>query len=333
MAQPTFSGLELNAGSGGGAILHDVVDSKVAQVVLQAFSTGDGTLNVVMSDAPLPVTDAAVLAKLGTSIAVTGTFWQATQPISAAALPLPAGASTSAKQDTGNASLASIDGKVTACNTGAVVISSGVLTTVSAVTAITNALPAGDNNIGNVDIVTLPAANLGQQAMAASLSVVPASNVTDETYIGDIKFGEALPAGTAEMGFVGAAAQSGYVYDGATKCTVKRFHAVTNTSGTAVIPAPTGTKKIRVLSMVIIGLSATPTNVYFESGTTGTDCFGTADGPIPVSVDADGNQIPGVQLGWNPGGWFEVADADEAMDIVLSAAQYVLVCGNYIEVA
>ena len=50
-----------------------------------------------------------------------------TQPVSAAALPLPAGASTSAKQDTGNSSLASIDGKLTACNTGAVVVSSSAL--------------------------------------------------------------------------------------------------------------------------------------------------------------------------------------------------------------
>lgn len=36
-----------------------------------------------------------------------------TQPISASALPLPALASTAAKQDTGNVSLASIDGKLT----------------------------------------------------------------------------------------------------------------------------------------------------------------------------------------------------------------------------
>jgi hypothetical protein len=36
-----------------------------------------------------------------------------TQPVSAASLPLPAGAATSAKQDTGNTSLASIDGKLT----------------------------------------------------------------------------------------------------------------------------------------------------------------------------------------------------------------------------
>lgn len=44
------------------------------------------------------------------SQAVTGTFWQATQPVSAASLPLPAGASTSAKQPAlGTAGSASAD--------------------------------------------------------------------------------------------------------------------------------------------------------------------------------------------------------------------------------
>src|SRR5207249_2083909 len=37
-----------------------------------------------------------------------------TQPVSAASLPLPSGAATSARQDTGNTSLASIDGKLPA---------------------------------------------------------------------------------------------------------------------------------------------------------------------------------------------------------------------------
>jgi hypothetical protein len=40
----------------------------------------------------------AVAPGTGTSFPVTGTFWQATQPVSAASLPLPAGAATSALQ-------------------------------------------------------------------------------------------------------------------------------------------------------------------------------------------------------------------------------------------
>jgi len=46
------------------------------------------------ADPATQTTLAAVLTKLNASVAVTGTFFQATQPISAAALPLPAGAST-----------------------------------------------------------------------------------------------------------------------------------------------------------------------------------------------------------------------------------------------
>lgn len=43
---------------------------------------------------------ASILSKLNSSIAVTGSFWQTTQPISASSLPLPSGASTSANQTT-----------------------------------------------------------------------------------------------------------------------------------------------------------------------------------------------------------------------------------------
>lgn len=94
-------------------------------------------------DTKLPAQGAALIAA---SIPVNIASDQ-TVPISAAALPLPSGAATSANQTTGNASLAtiagdttSIDGKITACNTGAVVISS--------------ALPAGSNNIGDVDVAS-----------------------------------------------------------------------------------------------------------------------------------------------------------------------------------
>lgn len=58
-------------------------------------------------------------------------------------------------------------------------------------------------DIGDVDIKEFPAGNLGQQLKAASLSVAPATDIVDATYIGDIKFGEELPAGTQLVGKVG----------------------------------------------------------------------------------------------------------------------------------
>jgi hypothetical protein len=46
--------------------------------------------------------------------------------------------------------------------------STGVIATVSAVTSITNALPAGTNNIGDVDVLTVPSDPFGANADAAS---------------------------------------------------------------------------------------------------------------------------------------------------------------------
>lgn len=66
-----------------------------------------GTLAVTQSTSPWIVNGS------GFTQPVSGTFFQATQPISAAALPLPSGASTSANQATEIASLASIDSKLT----------------------------------------------------------------------------------------------------------------------------------------------------------------------------------------------------------------------------
>jgi len=53
---------------------------------------GDVTVNNAAGAAAVNVQDG------GNSLTVDGTFWQATQPVSAAALPLPAGAATSALQ-------------------------------------------------------------------------------------------------------------------------------------------------------------------------------------------------------------------------------------------
>ena len=58
-----------------------------------------------------PLTDAQLRA---TAVPVSGTFFQATQPVSAASLPLPSGAATAANQTTGNTSLSNIDGKLPA---------------------------------------------------------------------------------------------------------------------------------------------------------------------------------------------------------------------------
>lgn len=80
-----------------------------------------------------------------------------TQPVSAASLPLPSGAATGAKQDTGNTSLGTVAGAVAGTEMQVDVVA---------------ALPAGTNNIGDVDVLTLPAlvagtANIGDVDIAS----------------------------------------------------------------------------------------------------------------------------------------------------------------------
>jgi hypothetical protein len=86
-----------------------------------------------------PLTDTQLRAS---AVPVSGTFFQATQPVSATALPLPSGASTSALQTTGNNSLSSINTKTPALgqalDTGSVpvVLTAAQLSTLTPLTSV-----------------------------------------------------------------------------------------------------------------------------------------------------------------------------------------------------
>ncbi len=108
--------------------------------------TGNSSLTSI--DAKIPALGQALAAASVPVILPAATITTLTPP---AAIT---GFATAANQTTELSSLASIDGKITAVNTGAVTIST--------------ALPAGDNNVGNVDIVTVPTDPFGANADAAS---------------------------------------------------------------------------------------------------------------------------------------------------------------------
>lgn len=98
-----------------------------------------------------------------------------TVPISVASLPLPSGAATSAKQDTQQTALDAIKTAIEILDN---VVSGGEaqVDIVGALPAGTNnigdvdiaSIAAGDNNIGNVDIVTVPTDPFGANADAAA---------------------------------------------------------------------------------------------------------------------------------------------------------------------
>lgn len=99
----------------------------------------------------LRVTIATDQVQLTNALKVDGSA--VTQPISAAALPLPTGASTAAAQATGNASLSSIDGKITAVNTGAVVVASSALPAGASTAAKQPAL--GTAGTASADVISI----------------------------------------------------------------------------------------------------------------------------------------------------------------------------------
>lgn len=199
----------------------DRVASVLARVPVLGQAVAGASVPVVLPAAQVAALTPFSTVTIGGSVATTGAFFQATQPVSALALPLPAGAST-------EATLAALSAKVTAVNTGAVVIS--------------GPLPAGANAIGGVTVSNFPAtqpvsnASLplptgasteatlaalsakvpaqGQALAAASVPVVltasqmtaltPVAGLTDaQLRATAVPVASALQAGTAVVGKVG----------------------------------------------------------------------------------------------------------------------------------
>lgn len=133
--------------------------------------TGLASINTLLG-APLTVGGTVNVGNFPVTQPVSGTFWQATQPVSAAALPLPSGAST-------EATLAAILAKLIvspateAKQDALIALFPATLTALSNFkVAIQEALPAGTNaigklaansgvDIGDVDVLSLPAIPAG----------------------------------------------------------------------------------------------------------------------------------------------------------------------------
>lgn len=126
-----------------GALLVAIQDSTG-----NALTATAGALNVTFaSGSSFELTDGTHTAAITAAGALKVDASATTQPISGtvsvSSSALPTGAATSANQTTANTSLASLDSKTTAVNTGAVTIST--------------ALPAGTNAIGSVSVSNFPA--------------------------------------------------------------------------------------------------------------------------------------------------------------------------------
>jgi hypothetical protein len=209
----------------------------------------------------------------------------ATQPISAASLPLPTGAAT-------EATLSTLNGKVTAVDTGAVTISTALPAGNNNIgdvdVASLPSIPAGTNNIGDVDVLTVPAPlNVsGGGAEATALRVTLANDSTGLVSVDDngasltVDVGTALPAGANNIGDVDV-------------LTLPSIPAGTNNIGDVdvlTVPAP--------LSTTGGGTEATALRVTLANDSTGV-----------VSVDDNG-----AALTVDNGGTFAVQDSEKVTD-------------------
>lgn len=231
----------------------------------------------------------------GTVAATQSGTWNVTNV--SGTVSLPTGAATAANQTTGNSSLSSIDGKITACNTGAVVISA--------------ALPAGTNNIGDVDVLSLPAitgtvtANAGTNlntsalalesggnlaAAAASLSVIDDwDDGSDRAKIVGAVAHDAAVAGNPVLNGVEARTSRatavangdvvrvvGDVYGRQIK--VNPFVTQTSSNGTPIttntntqaVAAPSAGSHLKIYRLYAQNSSATGTWLYWTEGSGGT---------------------------------------------------------------
>lgn len=248
-----------------------------------------------------PLTDAELRA---TAVPVSGTFWQATQPVSgtvaiSGTVTVGSHAVTNAGtfavqvDGAGLTALQSIDGKITACNTGAVVISSG---TITAVTSITNALPAGTNAIGK--LAANAGVTIGAVEIAAAQTLAAVTTVTTVTTCATVSTltGSNLAHGSVDSGNphkigvkASASLNGGTNVSGGQRTDLRGSVdgalyvrgipledivtatpvAITDGSSTSVIAAQGASVKIYVTEVIIANSSASNVTVDLRDGTAG----------------------------------------------------------------
>ncbi len=248
---------------------------------LSTIATNTPALGQALAAASVPVVlTAAQLTTLTplTTVGVTGTFWQATQPVSAASLPLPTGAAAAAKQPAlGTAGSASADvitvqgiasmtpllATVTFASAQAVTQSGTWTVAIAAAQtiAVTNAgtfavqatIGAGSNVIGHVivDSGVCQVTNAGTFAVQATLAaettkVIGTVNIASAQTVG-------LAAGSQVIGHV--------IVDSGNITTVSAVTAITN-----ALPAGTNLLGKTGIDQTTIGTTNGVTQVPCTTG-------------------------------------------------------------------
>ena len=196
--------------------------------------------------------------------------------------------------------------------------------------ALGAALPAGTNNIGDVDVASLPALPAGTNNIGDVDVVTLPSLPAGTNNIGDVDVASlpALPAGTNMIGRVAASLDLGNVLNGTAAAVIGRVTTIVTTASANTLHTPGSGKKARVLAMLITPLG-TANSAYVFLGTT-NDKLG--DSTNKIAFDKTGAAgLPGLLLPYNPVGWFEGA-ADEALKITPENTQPLLVLAQVVDI-
>lgn len=348
----------------------EIIDNAISGAEMQVDIVSMPT--VTIQDGGGTITVDGTVAISG-SVAVTGTFWQATQPVSiASAVPItdnsgsltvdaPVGTPAFVRLSDGSAAITTLPVSLASVPSHAVTNAGTFAVQVSSIAAGTNnigdvdvlslpALPAGSNNIGDVDVLTLPALPTGSNVIGA-VTQSGTWNVGTVTTVSAVTgITNALPAGTNAIGKLAAnsgvdigdvdvtsqparvrttdtisSADATDALMNGTTALVPKFAKISGAaSGDNVLVAAVTSKKIRVLSLFM--MSAGTVNAYIrDDAGTPINLIGDATNKLTL-VSGSGFVLP-----HNPLGWTETTSG-EGLQLNLSAAIGVAGCLSYVEV-
>jgi hypothetical protein len=208
--------------------------------------------------------------------------------------------------------------------TGTVTVGSHAVTNAGTFAVqVSSALPAGTNNIGDVDVLTVPSDPFGANADAASATGSISAKLrfiasTGIPITGTVTVGSHAVTNAGTFA-VQSELESSSIRTGGTAATPKFAIIDAATSGDNTLVAAVASKKIRVLSLMLV--AAGTVTVRFESGASGTALSGQ------MNLVANS----GFTLPFNPLGWFETA-VNTLLNLELSGAVSVDGMLTYVEV-
>lgn len=238
-----------------------------------AAAAGNGSLIAITKQlrtllgGTLAVGDATAQGLLTTLVAQTDgleSLLAGTLAVSVASLPLPSGAATSARQDTGNTSLGNLDTKL------------GEVQGSPTANTVLDRLKTGNTSLASLET------KIGEVQASPTANTVLDRLKAIATGITGLLSGIVLAAGTNLIGKVIGALRTDALYNDTTALTPKFAKIDVASSGNNTLVAAVTSKKIRVIRYTLKAAGAV--NVKFQSGAGGTDLSGA----MPLAGAGDG---------------------------------------------